>query len=206
MSSLISSTGVKPKARTEADAQVESFEQPAWDHRDLPARYRWTLDDYPEDVRCRMTEFLDGGAWSLCLIGAVGTRKTSLAFAVVRHWRQRFKAPYDGVLAAAYFASEVYITQIREMSHWLKDRCRETMLLVLDDIGAARSTPHVVEQLGFILKDRYDRGAKTLITSNLTLDALGRTMDERIADRLREGVTFFCGNASKRTLGNGGVE
>lgn len=180
---------------------------PAWDNSDLPDRYGWTLADYPQDVGERVMEFLDSDQpqkWSLSLLGVPGTRKTSLACAIVREFRKRFTPPYDGALAASFFTSKKCSELIRKVPRegWFFERCQKTKLLVLDDIGRLKNTEYLVEQLGSIIMGRYDDVAKTIITGNLTLEDIARELDPRIADRLGEGVTFNCGSESKRVSGN----
>ena len=193
-----SASTCKPAKRP--PAITESPPLPRWDNHDLPERYSWTLDDYPT-VAAVMRAFLDAPEpWSLYLHGQVGTRKTSLACAIVRDFRTRFQPPCDGVLAAYFVTMEVAAQLMRTMSNaeWFYDYCRKTRLLVLDDIGSARATDHIIERLLFILTDRYDRVAKTIITANLKLADLADATDPRIADRLREGQVFHCGTESKR--------
>lgn len=67
----------------------------------------------------------------------------------------------------------------------------EWPLVVLDDVGAAKPTPRLVECLYAIIDGRTWRGAPLVVTSNLEPDALGRqigavdqTAGERIASRL----------------------
>ena len=57
--------------------------------KDIPVRYRhWRLADFPDSAQAKAREWLeDPGSWSLYLQGAVGTRKTSLAAAIVHECR-----------------------------------------------------------------------------------------------------------------------
>jgi DNA replication protein DnaC len=58
--------------------------------------------------------------------------------------------------------------------------------LLLDDLGAEKSTDFVREMIGALI-DRIYRDDKLLIvTSNLDLNALAQKLDDRVADRLVE--------------------
>lgn len=186
------------KVDDDARPAPRPVELPAWDNRDLPPRYTWTLADYPTVAEAMLAWLADPKVWSLYLQGHVGSRKTSLAVAIVREFRSRFNPPFDGVSAAYFVTIDIAAQLLREQSVWFPTHCAMTKLLVIDDLGASRPTPHIVERLLFVLKDRYDREAKTIITSNLSLDDLGGAFDDRVADRLREGRVFHCGDASKR--------
>jgi DNA replication protein DnaC len=57
-------------------------------------------------------------------------------------------------------------------------------LLVLDDVGAERSTDTAREWLFTIIDERYLLRRPIVITSNLPLTALGEQIGERTVDRL----------------------
>ncbi|HUX00785.1 MAG TPA: hypothetical protein VMY35_07375, partial [Phycisphaerae bacterium] len=66
-------------------------------------------------------------------------------------------------------------------------------LLVLDDLGKHRDKPHVIEQLLFLLHERYDwsaPGQKTIVTANMDLDELAERIDPGTARRLGEGMVI----------------
>ena len=165
--------------------------------RGIPSRYAaWRLVDYPAAVE-RVRQWTDGPAWSLYIEGGLGTRKTSLAAAIV-------VAARLGGCRAVFAPLDVTIRMVRSCCDWWLDQARECDLLALDDLGAARDTPHYHETVGALLMHRYDREAKTLVTSNVPLAGLAEAFDPRIADRLREGLTLYAGADSKRRDGEGG--
>jgi hypothetical protein len=57
-------------------------------------------------------------------------------------------------------------------------------LVVLDDLGAEHVTDFGVSTVYTILNDRGERNARTIITSNLSLDKIAEKLDGRIASRL----------------------
>jgi len=133
-------------------------------------------------------------AWSLYIEGGVGTRKSSLAAAVVHAARAAGHR-------AAFATMPGAVERVRSFCEWWIEQARTVELLVLDDLAAGRDTAHVHEQLAAILMDRYDHQRRTLVTSNVPLDALGKAFDERLADRLREGRRLFLGAESRRVAG-----
>ena len=58
--------------------------------------------------------------------------------------------------------------------------------LVLDDLGAEKSSPWVLERLTLIVNDRYENLLPTVVTSNLDLELLEKQIGERIVSRLME--------------------
>ena len=164
---------------------------------DIPERYQeYTLDDFPKPIKQRVFEFLnEPNLWSMFLSGGVGTRKTTLAAAVLM--AARLQPGMSGRFVPAYTAARVF----RQFETGTLEQFRRSRLLILDDIGAARSTPHLTEQLVLLLQNRYDHRLKTIITSNLTLDEFAEHLDNRIASRLQEGVLLALGNRDSRKKG-----
>ena len=67
------------------------------------------------------------------------------------------------------------------------NECSETGVLLLDDLCAEKTTEFAREVFLALVDRAYARRRPQLIvTSNLDLSAVGRKLDERIADRIRE--------------------
>lgn len=178
-----------------------SYKPKRFEHTDIPERYRgWNLEDFDISAQVFIRTWLANKQWwSLYLYGGLGTRKTSLAAAALKEWRTHFPPPTDR-MAGWFVPIDRLVPLLRnpESNAWVMAECQNTKLLVLDDIGGNRSTPHVLEQVSNILRPRYDNHRKVIITSNLSLEAFATQVDERIADRLREGQRMLCGRESKR--------
>ena len=160
--------------------------------RGVPARYgHWRLADYDPRLVARVVDWAANDLWSLFLTGAPGTHKSSFAAAIC--------AGMDG----AYFATpETSIRMIREFCDWWILQAKTCRLLVMDDLASYRATPHVHDTLLSILACRYDNFRKTIITSNASLADIGKWLDLRLADRLREGMVLESGTTSRRPTGN----
>jgi len=168
------------EARNRAERQAERM-------RIFPNRYRqWGLSDFTDNRREKAREFIHGNAWSMYLFGKVGCGKTCFAAAVGKAWIMERDSRVDFV--PAYVAAQ----QLRNLGTLSAtvNTWSTVPLLILDDIGANRATPHVMEQLLFIIQARYDAVLKTIITSNLDLAAFGKQIDRagRAASRLSEGA------------------
>ena len=177
----------------------------------IPARYAdWSLQDFKATAAREMVRFIeDESVSTLFLHGGVGTGKTTLAAAVLRGWRWSggacsFACPENCGLrlgtASLFLPAYEAADKLRDL-----DGCRDAMarwagvrFLVLDDIGANRSTPHVTEQLLFLLQRRYDHVQKTVVTSNLDLDGIHNALGERAASRLQQGLLVELTGGDKR--------
>ena len=169
-----------------------------WNNRDIPHRFRqYRLDAYdPKTVAMLRERFVeDDGCWCLYLWGETGSRKTSLAVALLLDVRRRqgysnrfghFAPAYQVVDRLRDIGNE---TARRAIENWRRSRW-----LILDDLCKHRDTPHVIEQLLFLLHRRYDDcqpgQQKTVITSNIGLDDLARVIDPATARRIAEGLVI----------------
>ena len=60
-------------------------------------------------------------------------------------------------------------------------------LLIIDDFGAERSTDYAMEQVFYVIDERYKTNLPLIVTTNLSLDDLDNPKDQahqRIYDRL----------------------
>jgi DNA replication protein DnaC len=165
----------------------------------IPRKYRGVSFDRPpvteiaepvvRSVRryvSEVNERLDAGD-GLWLEGDVGTGKTTLAMLVSR-------AALDAGRSVAIYSLPRLLSEIRatydadsEGSYVdFIDRLARVDLLHIDDLGAERSNPWVLEQLYAIVNARYEDERSILITTNLPLDELAEQVTERTVSRLKE--------------------
>ena len=121
----------------------------------------------------------------LLLFGNVGTGKTYYACCIA-----------NGVIDKDY---HVYVTSFREIVNKLQgmwegkqeyiDSLNKYSLLVIDDLGAERTTDFMQEQIFSIVDSRYRSGLPFIVTTNLSMEQIKKPQDiayARIYDRILE--------------------
>jgi len=129
---------------------------------------------------------LDGGR-GLWFFGSVGTGKTTLAMLVSKH-------ALEAGRSVAIYSLPRLLAEIRTTfgddagtSYVdLLDRLQQVDLLHIDDLGAEKTSPWVLEQLYAIVNARYEDQRSIVITTNLERDALAEQINERTVSRLEE--------------------
>lgn len=147
---------------------------------------------------------LDAGR-GLWLFGDVGTGKTTLAMLVSQ-------LALEAGRSVAIYSLPRLLAEIRttfdgsgERSYTaLLERLTDVDLLHVDDVGAERSSPWVLEQLYAIVNARYEEERSMVITTNLKRDALCEQITERTVSRLEEMcevLPLFGADARRVTYG-----
>jgi DNA replication protein DnaC len=165
----------------------------------IPRRYRLASFDTPPvsdmtgpaprvvcDFARRIDEHLDAGR-GLWIFGGVGTGKTTLAMIVSRQ-------ALEAGRSVAIYSLPRLLAEIRatfeadsEGSYVdFLDRLARVDLLHVDDVGAERTSPWVLEQLYAIVNARYEDERAILITTNLRLEELEEQITPRTVSRLKE--------------------
>ncbi len=138
-------------------------------------RYVARIDDQLADGR---------GLW---FFGSVGTGKTTLAMLVSRH---ALEAGHSvAIYSLPRLLAEIRTTFEGDRSTSyvdLLDRLTSVDLLHIDDVGAEKTTPWVLEQLYAIVNARYEDERSIIITTNLERDELAQQINERTVSRLEE--------------------
>ena len=124
------------------------------------------------------------GLW---LFGEVGTGKTTLAMLVA-------KAALEAGHSVAIYSMPRLLNEIRRTydegadSSYIEllDRLGEVDLLHIDDVGAEKSSPWVLEQLYAIVNTRYEAQRSMTITTNLSYEELVEQIGHRTVSRLVE--------------------
>lgn len=115
----------------------------------------------------------------LLLFGSVGTGKTFAAACIAN---ELLKSGYSVVMTSL-------VKLIDGGTDDLVYRMRDIDLLILDDLGAERSTDYGLERVYSVTDVRYRSGKPVIYTTNLTLDTLKNGADiryTRIYDRILE--------------------
>ena len=170
------------------------------DASEIPPEFRMaTWDDFSDRRGALTSEINDMRQWYdskdsswLYLTGKVGTGKTLAACTLARQWliergRVRFIRAHDffSQLREAEFSRNGGLS-VKSLS-WYQ-------VLVFDDLGAEKPTDYTRSRLLSLLEARHDRQARTIITSNYTLNELAERLgDDRVPSRLAQwcqGVTL----------------
>ncbi len=163
----------------------------------IPDRYRHcTLDGFddrwnPEDpslggAKKAVQEFVDlypGVDKGLLLMGGVGTGKTHLAAAALAALIQD-KGARGRFADFTSLVLEIQMTfDVPGGSRGLMQPLVAADLLVLDELGAGKSSPWVMDLLYYLVNTRYLEGRVTIFTTNYS-DFPKRTDEESLTDRV----------------------
>lgn len=139
----------------------------------------------------------------LTLVGRPGTGKTHLALAIAWDWLE------TGHGTVVYYQLEEFLDTLRrgynregatvtEDTYHALNFAMTASLLVLDDLGAEKSTEWAEAKLDELIDNRYINRRPLVVTSNLGMSSLA----PRIADRLAEGQVFILKTGSYRQRGH----
>ena len=118
----------------------------------------------------------------IVLRGETGCGKTHLAVALIQHAGHGYFTTVPELLLRIRSTFNEGLLRETE-ADVIDDICRHD-LLVLDDLGAEKTTEYAITTL-YIIIDRRIRDAKrTIITTNLSLKEIEEKLDARIASRL----------------------
>ena len=125
---------------------------------------------------------------SVILLGPVGRGKTQFAFAMIREmfrrcprrlWPRFYTSPsLDSILLEASKTDGGDKYKIGEVG--------SEDVLFIDDFGRETKSERIFRQYFELINMRYTNQKPTIISSNLTLDEIGRTMGDAIASRFQE--------------------
>jgi len=130
-------------------------------------------------------------AWCLVLSGGKGTGKSTGA-AVWLHEN----VPMDGTpsYATRYWWSG---TRIARTNGYTKDfeKMMQHKFMIIDDLGVEYldKNGNFLQRLDELIDERYSNYKRTIITTNLNVEAFQRRYGDRVTDRLREGFAHGGG-------------
>jgi DNA replication protein DnaC len=138
---------------------------------------------------------------SFYITGAVGSGKTHMAVAIMKHYicgreiyyddKQkvyRFKIDKDPIFVVVpellLHIRSCFDSNTKDVEREVIEKYASTPFLILDDLGTEKTTDWALQTLFIIINRRYNAELPTVITSNLALALLADILGERIASRI----------------------
>ncbi|MGW6455003.1 ATP-binding protein [Streptomyces sp. NPDC055078] len=144
------------------------------------------------------------GAGNLLLTGTTGTGKTHQAYGALRRIATTGPTVYEitAITAADMYGRLRPKGSDRGTEEELRRLCRVPLLL-LDDLGSAKSSEWTEEITYRLINERYNACRPSIYTSNLPASAPGRpdlatALGERIVSRLAEDTTVVAMTGTDR--------
>ena len=129
---------------------------------------------------------------NLFLTGQVGRGKTHLSAAIANEVLKSGKTVlYKRAIDLFDLIRRYKFEEDPEQGRKLLNQIKTCDLLVIDDLGAERTTDFVTEQLISILDDRNYNNKAWIISSNLSLSEVGKTYTDRTSDRILDRAKIF---------------
>lgn len=131
--------------------------------------------------------FKEWNGESLMLWGEPGNGKTHLAAAIVNELSKKgYIVVFQSVPELLQRIRSTFNSENKENETQIMRALLECDLLILDDIGAEKTTEWVEEKLFNIIDGRYRKELPTLYTSNLEPKELKNQVGKRLYDRMVE--------------------
>ncbi|WP_330457423.1 ATP-binding protein [Streptomyces sp. NBC_00820] len=200
MARILAARNITPAAVDELADEPEPFSPLDALSAGMPPRYQAAVADHPQvlawarDVAAAAVAPSLGARRqvstgpSLLMAGVVGAGKTHQAYGAVRLLVQGGV----GVRWRATTAADLY-AELRPGSDTDSEQVlaaySRVPLLILDDLGAAKSSEFVEEQTYRLINRRYNYMLPTLITTNLRIRDLKAYLGDRVTSRLAQMTT-----------------
>lgn len=148
--------------------------------------FRVTDDNKTAYQACRaLADNFTPGTRGLFLSGGCGTGKTHLAGAIVH---TLIRKGHHAMLMTTNRLLDTLKSAFgdTERTARIKEELATCDLLVLDDIGAEHISDWAKSELFNLLNERYEMNKTTILTTNLSIDALAARLGQRTISRIAE--------------------
>jgi len=173
----------------------------------IPRRFKSaSTGDFADAFKPQSEKWIASDEWAATLAGPPGTGKTHAAFAMALLYCE-----IEGKKDSPAYDTFVFITVpelLAELRHdAVADSAGEATekyktidgILVMDDLGAEKSSEYALSELYRIISYREMHILKTIITTNLGVSELSTKLHDRIASRLTSGRIINFKGKDRRT-------
>lgn len=179
---------IGPESDEERDrrvAQRQASRERLWQRR-VPSRFTEATVDtltVPQNPGARVATWWRDGGQNLVLRATKSGVGKSHAAVAVGH-----QAVTDGAWAMFWTMVDLNDALRPGGDDTAYDVARECDLLVLDDLGRERMTEWTIERLTGVLDGRWSNGKRTVITTNLSGEAVRARYGDPVLDRIQDGL------------------
>jgi DNA replication protein DnaC len=150
-----------------------------FDYYDACLADLWATDAEKE-VIC---EWMKNPKFFFLLLGSTGTGKTYLSAALLNYFFDQGDEIYY-INSRHFFQAIQEAIKMDQNQYGAIKKFIDQDILILDDIGAGRTTEWQQEMLLELIDGRSESSKPTIITSNLSLENIDKTFDFRVHSRL----------------------
>ncbi len=161
--------------------------------------------DQPEDTLNALLEYAKNPIGFLLLAGKNGSGKSFAAEAIYQTQTPYILPNHDHDLALFITQSRLNIEWTKQISDYgnseeLLNKCINTKLLVLDDLGTRIPTPAFMDFLYAIIDERWILRSKlgTIITTNLNVSDINTNFGTAIVSRISSGICLRMDGKDRR--------
>jgi len=165
----------------------------------IPPKYHdRRLDEFPLAIG-PITRFHAGEQNLIYIHGAIGTGKTSLLYILLRqYWVDRKPCSFYAMQQLMKELQARSGKDVRDEKKLLDEIMNFEGIVLLDDLGIGNQTPFTVADMLLLISEREKWSRSTAVTSNLSIEEVGRLLDPRLADRLNDGLVLELKGKSHR--------
>lgn len=165
----------------------------------LPPRYREMSSSTWDGTKPTPRGVYERWDGILLIFGGVGAGKTHMAVALAKMWmREHRQQPvFHDALELVWRLRPPADEEGEQRRNRILTELESPALLVLDDIGAERSTEFSSEQLSFTVRERHRWEKPTILTSNFGPKAL-KKWNAQVASRLHDGSIIKLDGPDRR--------
>lgn len=142
-----------------------------------------------ESMRYFADKVLEGECKNVILCGSVGTGKTHLCHATVRHIIEstdHFRVQIATITEVIRFYRSSWAKDSKYTESEVVEKLSTDKLLVIDEMGVQVGSDNELNIIFEIINNRYENKLPTVIISNLEKGELVELLGQRIIDRLKE--------------------